>query len=169
MPGPTEAGSDFASVISSSQLRPDEVNNKGTELPDGFPLRAAPHHRVVDDVAEPDRIDGVTAYDFKLHREVFTLFRPWEKCKRCESEIKVGTVIMPLVGDYVCPHTRKLEYEKISDDILDGKFLFGSEQETSSPDGTVYISLRWYEKKFSKQRARNAIRLGKAKEKPSQE
>lgn len=167
MPGPkNDAGNDFASVVSSALKPPSFADGDGTDLPDGFPMRSAPHHRVVSEVSDPNKIDGVTEYDFTIHRDVFTIFRPWEKCTRCINDVASQKVTPPVEGDLVCPHVRRLEYEKVINDVLDGKLLMGSEQETSSPDGTIYVSLRWYEKKFSKARARAAARTGRQGQQP---
>jgi hypothetical protein len=151
MPPPkSDAGSDFASVLNAAMQIPEGFETKGTDLPDGFPLPRQGSHRTVDTTDEG--IPGVTAFDFKIHRKVFTIFRPWDNCARCGQDIAGGAVTLPDSGDHECPHTALDEYETIVNDILAGKMIFGSEQEITQKDGSVLVSLRWYEKIPSKKK-----------------
>lgn len=138
-----DVGHDFAHVINSAKKTPDDFEGLGKDLPDGFPF-APGDNRIID--SEADGIPGVTAYDFKIHRRVFTIFHPWDACARCGQNLASNTVSLPDDGDYECPHTSKAEYEEVTNDILAGKLLFGSEQEVVQKDGTIVISLRWYER-----------------------
>jgi len=151
MPPPKpDAGSDFASILNSAMRTPDGFEALGKDLPDGFPMGPGEQHRVVD--TENEGIPGVTAYDFKIHRKVFTIFRPWEGCSRCGQDLASGAASLPDSGDYECPHTALDEYQTIVNEILAGKMIFGSEQEITQKDGTVLVSLRWYEKIPSKKK-----------------
>jgi hypothetical protein len=150
MPLKQDAGSDFASILNSAMQTPGGFETKGMDLPDGFPLPQQDSHRTVDTSAEG--IPGVTAYDFKVHRRVFTIFRPWDGCARCGQDIAASTTSLPEDGDYDCPHTALVEYEDIVNDILAGKMIFGSEQEITQKDGSVLVSLRWYEKIATKKK-----------------
>lgn len=123
---------------------PESASDFGKDLPDGFPLNADPTHRVVDTTEQG--IPGVVAYDYKVHRKVFTIFRPWESCSRCTGDIAMGKAVVPEEGDYSCPHNTLVEYEQIVNDVLAGKLVFGSEQENTLKDGTILVSMRWYEK-----------------------
>lgn len=144
MPPPKgDVGQDFAGILNAAQKNPGDFESLGKDLPDGFPLPQG-DHRVID--SEKEGIPGITAYDFKIHRRVFTIFRPWDACARCGQDIASNKVAVPDEGDYECPHTAKDDYEEIANDILAGKLIFGSEQESNLKDGTVLISLRWYEK-----------------------
>jgi hypothetical protein len=144
MPLKQDAGSDFASILNSAMQTPEGFEGKGFDLPDGFPLPRQDTHRTVDTGEEG--IPGVTAFDFKIHRRVFTIFRPWNDCARCGQDIGSGAASLPEEGDYECPHTALGEYEEIVNQILAGKLIFGSEQEITQKDGSVLVSLRWYEK-----------------------
>lgn len=151
MPLKNDAGSDFASILNAATMTPGSFESKGTDLPDGFPMGGPEgSHRLVE--TEEQGIPGVAAFDFKIHRKVFTIFRPWEHCARCGSELASGAVTLPLEGDYECPHVMLKDYETITNDILAGKLLFGSEQELTQKDGSVLVSLRWYEKIPSKKK-----------------
>lgn len=138
-----DVGHDFATVLNSATRAPTDFEGLGKDLPDGFPF-APGNNRVID--SESEGIPGVIAYDFKIHRRVFTIFHPWDSCARCGQDIASNAVSLPDDGDYECPHTAKADYEAITNDILAGKLLFGSEQEVVQRDGSIVISLRWYEK-----------------------
>jgi hypothetical protein len=144
-----DVGIDFPSILNSAKQTPASFEGLGKDLPDGFPLPPG-EHRVVD--TEAEGIPGVTAYDFKIHRKVFTIFRPWDGCARCGQDIASNAVSLPESGDYDCPHTALEEYEQTVNDILAGKMIFGSEQEVVQKDGTVLVSLRWYEKIAAKKK-----------------
>lgn len=145
MPPPkSDAGIDFPSILNAAMQTPASFEGMGKDLPDGFPLPPGEQHRVVD--TDKEGIPGVTAYDFKIHRKVFTIFRPWDGCSRCGQDLASGNAALPDDGDYSCPHVALDEYESTVNDILAGKMIFGSEQEITQKDGTVLVSLRWYEK-----------------------
>lgn len=46
--------------------------------------------------------------------DVFSVFRPWQVCRRCQEnfdpEKSVDPAALPDEGDIVCPHTRRAEY-----------------------------------------------------------
>lgn len=145
MPPPkADAGSDFAAVLAAAQRSPADFENLGKDLPDGFPLPPGEYGRVID--TEKEGIPGITAYDFKVKRQVFTIFRPWDHCSRCGQDLASGAATLPEAGDYSCPHTSIDEYQAIVDDCLSGKMVYGSEQEITQKDGTVLVSVKWYEK-----------------------
>jgi len=144
MPGPTDTGFDFAAMLGAAMKTPDLLAEVGKDLPDGFPLPTNDFHKVV--TTEEEGIVGLLAYDFKVHREVYTTFRPWEECSRCGEAFAAGRETVPSVGDYTCPHVTKDAYEAVVNDILSGKLMAGSEQEIVQKDGVVRISLKWYEK-----------------------
>lgn len=139
-----DVGSDFVAVLTAAQVTPESFEQLGKDLPDGFPFKPTNDHKVVE--TSEDGIPGVAAFDFKVHRNVFTIFRPWPGCARCGQDFSTNKVTLPDEGDYTCPHVNKLEYETVCNDILAGKLLFGSEQEIAQKDGSVLVSLRWYEK-----------------------
>lgn len=138
-----DTGLDFAGVLKAAQKLPNE--GPGKDLPDGFPFRTAPGHRVVND--QNAGIPGVVEYDYFIHRKVFLIYRPWWQCARCMNAIDAGAIVLPETGDHECPHTNIGTYKEIVDKILSGQLLFGSEQEVTQKDGSIVISLRWYEPK----------------------
>lgn len=158
MPIKPDAGSDFASVLNAAMRPPEPPTEGGKDLPDGFPFSTAPTHRVLD-TSESDGIPGVVAYDFRVRRKVFTIFRPWDSCARCGNAIAAGNEVLPEVGDFECPHTQVDDYETITNQILEGKLLFGSEQEITQKDGSIVVSLRWYEKSPRKKKTPTGVSM----------
>lgn len=132
------------------------ASEAGVDLSDGFPLPVAAHHRVVDATKDPTAIEGLIAYDFTCRRDVFLIFRPYDTCNRCAHNIAQHTVTIPATGDYTCPHTRLAEYEAVMNRSLAGEYLHGSENEVVQKDGSILISLKWFEKKISKRKPKKA-------------
>ena len=156
-----EAGFDFATSISKAMTSP-EVTTNGRDLPDGFPLPTSETGRVIDTAQDPQGIAGAIAYDFTIQRRVFVIYRPWEACERCTNAIAQGNVTLPDdEGDYECPHTTLKAYREIINKVLAAEYVSGGEQEVVQKDGSIVISLRWYEKKLNHKRAR---RLAKENE-----
>jgi len=150
MPVKPDAGSDFAAILNAAAQVPSSVENLGKDLPDGFPLSMGENHRMVE--TEGEGIMGMAAFDFKVHRKVFVIYRPPETCARCGNAMALGTVSLPDEGDYECPHVSQTDYEEVVNEMLAGKLIFGSEQEITQKDGSVAVSLRWYEKIPSKKK-----------------
>ena len=92
-----------------------------------------------------DGIPGQSKYDYRAHRRVFLIYRPWHYCDRCRDAIAKGDIILPDEGDIECKHTMVDEYQRVMEDILKGRVLLGSETEITNKDGSVAVSLRWYE------------------------
>jgi hypothetical protein len=94
---------------------------------------------------DPDRIPTAPKYKFKWYRRVFLIYRPWHYCDRCRDAIANGTLVLPAEGDHECPHTMREEYHDLMNKILEGKLLLGAEAEITNKDGSVAVSVRWYE------------------------
>lgn len=145
-----DVGSDFASIIARANEMPAQQQH-GRDLPDSFPFSPHAEHKVVDTTDEdPKAVPGAVKYPFKIHRRVFTIYRPWESCGRCKDDIGAQKTVLPDVGDYECPHNNKSEYENVQNEILQARLVQGSEQEVVLRDGTIVISLRWYERLATK-------------------
>lgn len=138
-------GNDFASIFSSAMQTPEKPV-EGGEFTSPLPPPGGAGFSSVR-AGDPDRISGVTKYDFNIRRRVFLVYRPWEKCQRCLDDVANNSVVLPATGDIDCPHNELKAYEEVVNKILDGKYLFGSETEIPNKDGTVAVSLRWYEPK----------------------
>ena len=145
MPIKPDVGLDFASALGAAMRMPEPPEGGGKDLPDGFPLPSTENYRVVD-TSKEDGIAGVIAYDFIPHKDVFTVYRPWDSCARCANDIATGVAVLPDIGDYSCPHTRRQEYETVLRDSMAGKHILGNKQEYQLKDGTLLISVEWFEK-----------------------
>lgn len=154
---PGNIGSAFAQVIEKANTAP-LTEQQGKDLADGFPFQAKQGHKVVDQMDAPELIRGAVQYPYKIHRAVFTIYRPWGQCNRCMDDIATNQVVLPPDGDYTCPHTQKAQYEQIMDECLRAKFLLGTEQEIVQRDGTIVVSMSWYEKKMTSRERREAMK-----------
>lgn len=157
MPGPNQGNDSFASVLSRAQQLPEVADGQGKDLPDGFPLPVATHHKVVDTAKDPTAIEGMVAYDFTCHRAIYLIYRPWDVCKRCTEALGNGHVALPTDGDYTCPHTDLAKYQVTVNRTLSGEALYGSENEVVQKDGSIVISVKWYEKKLNPNRKKSKI------------
>ena len=154
MPTPSNTGSDFARALSAAQERPESDIN-GREPSSGFPPYSANPRNIVDLDKDPGAIDGVTRYSAKVHRKVYTIWKDWRGCSQCKDAIAGNAISLPDVGTYECPHTNCGEYEGVMNEILAGRLVLGSEQETVlARDGTVLVSLRWFSRILSKKEKR---------------
>ena len=154
-PGSKDAGLDFALALEAAQT-PPRAQTDGQSVPDGFPLPVAPTHKVVDTAQEG--IDGVMAYDYHVQRKVFVIFRPYWECPRCSDALTNNLVKLPDVGDYDCPHVNVAAYKEIVDLALAGKIIIGPEVEQTLKDGTMLVSLKWWESKVNHKRLRQMRR-----------
>lgn len=138
------SGNDFASIFSSAFQTPDA---KGPDAEFASPVPSGGRGFSSVGPGEAGKIAGATKYDFQVHRRVFLIYRPWERCQRCLDDVASNVVSPPSEGDLDCPHNELSAYEAVVNKILDGTYLFGSESEIANKDGTVAVSLRWYEPK----------------------
>jgi hypothetical protein len=112
-------------------------------------------HRVIDSSKE-EGIDGANAYDYVPYHKVFLIYRPWANCNRCAQNIVSQKIVLPDdEGDITCAHTQVKEYLEIRGKGMAGLLVLGSAQESTQRDGTIVVSLSWFEAKinYKKQRA----------------
>lgn len=157
MPPNKDAGLDFAAALSAAQSPPQPMP-EGMDLPDGFPLPIAKNHRVVDSNKEPLGVPGALAYDYHVERKVFVIFRPYWECGRCRDAMLNNEVAMPKEGDYECPHTHLKGYKEVVDRALAGQIIIGPENEQVLKDGTILVSVKWWESKINHKRLRQLQR-----------
>lgn len=153
-PPASSSGLDFINALSAASTTPNQGGD-GKDLPDGFPMPTVQGHRVIDSSKE-EGVEGASAYDYTSHRRVFVIYRPWKDCNRCAQNIVSQKLTLPDdEGDITCAHTQVKEYKDVMDKGLAGQLILGSEQETTQRDGTIVVSVKWYEAKinYKKQRA----------------
>jgi hypothetical protein len=147
MAGPADNDT-FAVLLSKASAIPEVATGDGQDLPDGFPLKKHPHHRVVDTKDDPTGVEGTVAFDFSCKRAVFVIFKPWHTCKRCLEATGIDPSLLPADGEYVCPHTQLAEYQAMVDRGLAGQSILAPEAEYVQRDGSILVSTKWYEKKL---------------------
>lgn len=146
-------GNDFASILSNAFKTPEAPDNV-SEFSSAVPSGGRGFSSVLP--GEAGKVAGATKYDFQVHRRVFLIYRPWERCQRCLDDVASNAVTPPAQGDIDCPHNELAAYEDVVNKILDGSYLFGSESEIANKDGTVAVSLRWYEPKARTKKRQDA-------------
>lgn len=155
LPPASSSGLDFINALSAASTSPNQGGD-GKDLPDGFPMTGVHGHRVIDSSKE-EGIEGASAYDYTAHRQVFLIYRPWSSCNRCAQSIVSQKVTLPDdEGDITCAHTQVKAYKEILDRGLAGQLILGSEQETTQRDGTIVVSMKWYEMKINYKKMRQA-------------
>ena len=77
--------------------------------------------------------------------KTFILWRPWEKCDRCRRLLGEGTIELPDLGDWTCPHVQALEYKEVKDKTLRGDGLKEYEEYFQLHDGTRCVQFSWLE------------------------
>ena len=79
------------------------------------------------------------------HSKVFTIWRPWETCRRCIAAIEHGEVALPEDEDYTCPHTNEKAFKEALDKCLSGDAALQSKEFFNLPDGTRCGHITWME------------------------
>jgi hypothetical protein len=158
MPGPNkDAGLDFAAALSAAQTPPMPATD-GVDLVDGFPLPIAKTHKVIDSSKDPIGVPGALVYDYHVQRKVFVIFRPYWECDRCRDAMLNHEIILPTEGDYDCPHTHIKGYKEVVDRALAGQIVIAPEVEQTLKDGTILVSVKWWESKINHKRMRQLQR-----------
>lgn len=80
------------------------------------------------------------------HTRTFTLWRPFEGCKRCKNAIEKGYLILPEdEGDYTCKHVQRKEYEEIINKIMRGRGIKQHEEFFMLGEGVRCVQIVWLE------------------------
>ena len=145
MPTNPNSGFDFAALMTSAQTAPGmpEQGGPGTsaELPPTVQV-PKPQNRMYQPVME-EKKPGVSV-PMLHHSRVFTLWQPWDKCKRCLQMIDDGTLTLPLdEGDIECPHTHRSDYKAIMDMGLNGDCVVALKEVYTLPNGKRMVHVEW--------------------------
>lgn len=90
-----EAPPSFAEVIEKAQELPRRpAGSAPAEVSSPFEMPIPPDHRVVDDVANPNKIPGLAEYDYSNHVEYFVIPRDEEKYQAVRDKIAAGEAIL---------------------------------------------------------------------------
>jgi hypothetical protein len=126
------------------------------ELPPIFSVKDATKEQpFVEPKARPDQV-SIQKY-FVTHSKVFLIWRSWETCEKCKTEINTGELILPETGSYMCPHTDVLEYQRVCNHILAGNGVIVSKEHFNIKRGDRLTHMEWLEgdpKKIAEQRAK---------------
>jgi hypothetical protein len=126
----------------------------------GSPTQSLEH---VQNLLKPRQ--GLQANNAVYHHETFVVFRPWESCGRCLDAVlgkRIGRHVnedgeipereepieeLPAIGDRVCPHTRKHEYEQLVGRMAKDGLVAAPPTENILRNGTLIITAHWWEPK----------------------
>jgi hypothetical protein len=144
--GPTATHYDFASSLVAARTlptAPDGVPGTIAEFPPTFP----PETLKEEQAPLPSMNAGDIATDLAVRQfsEVFLLWRPWEKCKRCLQAIDKDEIVLPEDSDYTCPHTHKAKYKEKVDFCLKGNGAMTLREYFNMANGNRLVHLEWVE------------------------
>jgi hypothetical protein len=90
---------------------------------------------------------------------VFTVFRPWQECHRCqkafrpkknaEGQWEDPDLEMPEDEDYICPHNEMAEYSQLVNKISRGEARLIRRSLETLKTGVVQALLEWGEPNFT--------------------
>lgn len=149
----------FGDVIEQSRTVPEKTESSNLDMPSMFPKSENPY------VKGPQAGGGVEL-NYRSYTKVFVLWRPYVTCERCRHDIQTGTVVIPSVGEYTCPHTHIVEYKEVVDKILSGKGLIDTREFFNLPEGARCVHVGWFEpdakvaaqiKKAQEHKAKNQV------------
>jgi hypothetical protein len=137
----------FADTVAAAKrlpLNPDGAPGDLSEFPAKFSPLPVPEER---EVAKPQMFEGDIAVDVgtRIFSEVYVLWKPWEKCKRCLKAIDGENIILPEESDYTCPHTHRATYKEKVDFCLKGNGVITQREFFNLPNGTRCVHIEWLE------------------------
>jgi len=140
---PVENTFDFKQLIVEARTPPEPAEvGQGTavELPHLFeePVKAPP---LMSTEVKEDKVAIEVA--MQQQTKVFTLWRPWETCRRCLAAIKSGELELPEDGDHTCPHVQAEAYKAVVDVCLKGDAVLTSKEMFNLPDGARCVHVEW--------------------------
>lgn len=140
---PIENTFDFKQLIVEARTPPEPSEvGQGTavELPSLFeePAKAPP---VMSSEVKEDKVAIEVA--MQQQTKVFTLWRPWETCRRCMAAIDAGEIVLPYDGDHTCPHVQSAEYKTVVDHCLRGDAVLTSKEMFNLPNGARCVHVEW--------------------------
>ncbi len=144
---PLDTQFDFKQLIQEARnvpIEPETGQGTAVELPALFekPVKAPP---VMTSEVPEDKV----AIEVAMHAysKVYTLWRPWEDCKRCFNDMggEDPKVVLPDEGDYSCPHVQVREYRESVDRCLSGKGVITTREMFNLPNGARCVHLEWME------------------------
>ena len=119
----------FAELIEQAQQAPRPGEASIADLSNPFQVPLPPDHRVVDARADPSKVPGAVAYDYKAHIKCFNL--PTD----CQ------------------------EYADVIDQILSGEGILRYEDKTWTKDGDFVIAICWLTPKTPTKKKKEGLGL----------
>jgi len=134
---------DFKQLVINAQT-PPVVNAAGqgtaVELPPLFeePPKTPP---IISSELKEDKVSIEVA--MRQNTEVFTLWKPWEECRRCLAAMDANTTLLPDEQDYTCPHVQTEEYKRVINLCLRGDGVLTTKEMFNLPNGNRCVHVEW--------------------------
>lgn len=146
------SGFDFVNVANETRKVPDigssVSSGKAVKMPPIFEIAEPPPTNPMVESQVPDENVGVETH-YIAHSRVFTIFRPYEECVRCQHLMALPETdpnrvrLDPLKGDYVCQHTEEKEYLHVLNMQMKGKAAIVSREYMTSMEGVRRVHMEW--------------------------
>jgi hypothetical protein len=134
--GPSES---FVDSLNKAREIPTSQSGSGYDMPSVFGPMPGSGAGAQNEGAVGTKLPCVA------HSKVFTIWRDWEGCKRCLSDIDHQVVTLPASGDYTCPHTSEAEFKMTLDRCLAGDGALQSKEFFNLQNGTRCAHVVWME------------------------
>lgn len=132
-------GDDFLKTLQDSRTLPEDSYSFDVPRMFGSP---GDEHINTDKLEE----GGGLVLEYTCHSKVFTLWRPWMECSRCQSDMaedlmdKTG---QSTGGEYECPHVQMGAYEHTMDECMARAFPISHKEYFSIADGSRCVHVEW--------------------------
>jgi len=140
---PAENTFDFKQLVIDAQTPPEPSSvGQGTavELPPLFDdLPKTPP--IVSSEIKEDKVSFEVA--MQQHTKVFTLWRPWNECRRCHVALESQEVTLEDDEDYTCPYVQVKEYTNTVNMCLRGDAVLTTKEMFNLQDGSRCVHVEW--------------------------
>lgn len=93
-----------------------------------------------------DKLDdgGGLVLEYTCHTRVFTIWRPWTDCVRCQSDAASDLAAARDGGtEYECPHVQKEEYTETMNSCMANGYVINHKDYFSLGDGSRCVQVEW--------------------------
>lgn len=145
------SGFNYAEIASKARTVPEVTEDGPSNIvelaavfkpPVEWPDSKGQHPYIQTDIPEEKVAPEIL---FTASSKVFILWRPWERCRRCQQAIDSGHTVLPEIGDYTCPHVENAEYKAVIDKGLRGDAVLTLKEAFNMQDGSRCVHVEWME------------------------
>lgn len=141
------SGFDFMKMVQDSRVipevpsggRPQKIIELLPAIKDGGNLKR--DNPFVEDDIPDDKISVPMHYI--SFSKIFVLWRSWDGCTQCVTDIQAKKVALPDEGSYCCPHTDSVLYKRTVDECLRGDGVITLREAYTLKDGMRCMHMEW--------------------------